>query len=214
MSEFPDRMIGQLVADLKPVRPLRQGPGMTRIVAAFVAGIALVKFVFGLRPDLVAGQPDPMFLTASGLFLILAAASAWAAVDMARPSVGTRRDSWIWTAAMAAVLPAGALGQLAMQWLRGGPVAVDAGGIECLTVGCITGMITLTTLVLWLRRGAPSSPRRAGLLIGVAAGAAGIFAVSLCCPRNDLIHIGMWHGGTVMLMGLLGRLTLPRLLAW
>ena len=214
MSLLPDEMIGQLVADLKPVRPLRQGPGMAWIVLTLVAGSLLVVLHYGARADVAAGRPDPMFLTSSGLFLVLALASAWGAVDMARPSVGARRDSWIWTAMMAAVLPVAAIGQLALQFFGGQSVHVDGWGIECLTVGTTTGLLTMGALMLWLRRGAPSSPRRAGLLVGVASGAAGIFAVSLCCPENSLIHIGLWHGGTVVGMGLIGRFALPRFLAW
>ena len=52
------------------------------------------------------------------------------------------------------------------------------------------------------------------MLTGVAAGAAGIFAVSLYCPHNDLVHIGVWHGLTVVLAGAIGRLAIPRMIAW
>ena len=214
MRSSPDDMIGQLVAELRPIRPLRQRIGMVRIVLALVLGAGIVGFGIGIRADILGGVPDPMFLTSSGLFLVLALASGWGAVDMARPFVGTRRDGWAWTAAMAAVLPAGAIGLIGLDLARGRPLYVDTLGPECMTVGCLAGLLTLTVLVLWLRRGAPSSPRLAGLLAGVAAGAAGIFAVSLCCPENSLVHIGLWHGGTVIVMGLFGRLALPRFLAW
>ena len=76
------------------------------------------------------------------------------------------------------------------------------------------GLLTAAALVQWLRRGAPSRLDHAGLLTGVAAGAAGIFAVSLYCPHNDLVHIGVWHGLTVVLAGIAGRLVIPRLIAW
>lgn len=214
MNTNSDSMIGRLVDDLRPVRPLHPGTGMARILLAIAASIGLVVYGFGLRTDIVAGRPDPMFLTSSGLFLVLALASAWSAIDMARPSVGTRRDGWAWTATMAAVLPVAALGLIALDLVTGQSVSVDGGGIHCLTVGSAAGALTLGTLLLWLRRGAPSSPRLAAMMIGVAAGSAGIFAVSLCCPHNGLIHIGVWHGGTVVLMGALGRLILPRFLTW
>lgn len=209
-----DEMIGRLVADLGPVNPLLQRTGMTRILFAIAISVGLVIYGFGVRADITAGRPDPLFLTSAGLFLVLALASAWSAIDMARPAVGIRRDGWAWTVMMAAVLPITAMGLIAIDLFRGEPVYVDAGGIECLTSGCIAGALTLTALVLWLRKGAPSSPRLAATLIGVASGASGIFAVSLCCPENSLVHIGVWHGGTVVLMGIFGRLALPRFLAW
>lgn len=214
MAQNPDTLIAGLVADLEPVRPLRQRQGMARAVLALIAGAAVMTLGFGLRRDIAAGQPDPMFMTSSGLFLVLALASAWAVIDMARPYVGTRREGWGWTALMAAVLPVSAVTLAFADWLRGRSVAVDHDGITCLTFGVVVGLLTATTLTIWLRRGAPSSPKRAGLLTGVASGAAGIFAVGLYCPHSDLLHIGIWHGAAVIVMGLAGRLLLPRLLAW
>jgi hypothetical protein len=214
MAQNPDTLIAGLVEDLAPVRPLQQSRGMARAVLALIAGAAVMALGFGLRHDLAAGRPDPMFLTSSGLFLVLALASAWAVIDMARPFVGTRREGWGWTALMAAVLPVSALTLALADWLRGIGVALDRDGITCLTFGIVIGLLTAISLILWLRRGAPSSPKRAGLLTGVASGAAGIFAVGLYCPHSDLLHIGIWHGAAVIVMGLAGRLLLPRLLAW
>lgn len=209
-----DDVIGQLVADLHPVTPLHRRLGIVRILFALVISVGFVVYGLGVRSDIASGQPDPMFLTSSGLFLVLALASAWSAIDMARPSVGTRRDGWAWTAMMAAVLPLAALGLIAIDLFTGQHFRIDTGGIQCMSVGVIAGGLTLATLVLWLRRGAPSSPQMAAMLVGVAAGSAGIFGVSLCCPQNSLIHIGIWHGGTVVLTGVLGWLVLPRFLAW
>lgn len=214
MPTNPDTFLEGLVSDLKPVRPLHQRAGMTRALLALVAGAVLFVWYCGPRGDLQTGQPDPMFMTSSGLFLVLALASAWAVIDMARPWVGTRREGWGWTALMAGVLPIAALALVGIGWLRGKPQSIDPGGIACLGSGIGVGLLTAAVLVIWLRRGAPSSPRRAGLLTGVAAGAAGIFAVSLHCAHSDLLHIGVWHGMTVILTGLAGLVALPRLIRW
>ena len=214
MPDPSDAFLESLVADLKPVAPLRQGNGMAIASLALALGSLLVVALLGLRRDLVAGHPDPFVLTAAGIFLVLALASAWGAIDMARPAVGIRREGWGWTALMAAVVPGSALALIVVDFVTGRPVDLDRGGIMCLGLGAAVGMLTGTALVLWLRRGAPSSPARAGLLTGVAAGAAGISAVSLWCPHDSLLHIGIWHGATVIVMGLLGRIALPRLLAW
>ena len=209
-----DAFLDSLVADLKPVAPLRQGMGMAFASLALALGATLVVAVLGLRRDLAAGHPDPFVLTAAGVFLVLALASAWGAIDMARPAVGIRRDGWGWTAAMAAVVPGSALALILTDLVTGQAIDFDRGGIVCLALGIGIGLLTGGALILWLRRGAPSSPTRAGLLIGVAAGAAGIFAVSLWCPHDSLLHIGIWHGATVVFAGLLGRIGLPRLLRW
>lgn len=214
MAENADTLIANLVDELKPVRLLQQRNGMARAVLVLVAGAAVMALVFGVRHDLADGRPDPTFLISAGLFLVLALASAWAVIDMARPYVGTRREGWGWTALMAAVLPVSALALALADWLRGQSVTLDPDGMSCMGFGVAIGLLTATTLVIWLRRGAPSRPKRAALMTGVASGAAGIFAVSLYCPHSDLLHIGIWHGATVILMGLAGRILLPRLLAW
>lgn len=209
-----DDLIAGLVNDLEPVSRLDQRGGMLRVFIALAVGAAGFALVFGLRDDLLGGKPSEMLLLSSGLFLVLALASSWAVIDMARPAVGMRRDGWGWSALMAAVLPLAALYLVASALMHGAPSGIDMLGLKCMRYGLIWSTITFTVLTLWLRRGAPMLPARAGLLIGVAAGSAGIFAVALECPHNDLVHIGVWHGLTVVLAGLVGRIVVPRLIAW
>ena len=214
MSERPEPFISALVEDLRPVAPLRQGLGMALAGAALLAGAILVVAMLGMRPDYAAGRPVALPGIATGVFLVLALASASTAIDMARPAVGARREGWSWTALMAAVLPVGGLILALNDGLAGLVTAFDPGGLFCLGLGSAAGLATAVMLVFWLRRGAPSSPQRAALLIGVAAGAAGVFATSLWCPHDGLLHIGIWHGLTVIAGGLAGRAVLPRLLRW
>ena len=209
-----DNLIAGLVDDLKPVEPLRQRRGMGLAISALFAGAFAIVWLRGLRPDLVQGHPDAMFLISAGLFLVLTLASAWAAVDLARPAVGSRREGWVWTALMAAVLPVSAIVVIAGSLVRGEDSGVHASGLECMLYGLGASLITGIVLTFWLRRGAPTNPARAGMLAGVAAGAAGIFAVALECPLNAVVHIGVWHGLTVIVAGLIGRMALPRLLRW
>ena len=214
MPKSTDDLIAGLVDDLEPVTQLRQGRGMAAVALALVTGVAVIGLMFGLRADLVAGRPSDMLLLSAGLFLVLTMASAWVVIDMARPFVGLRREGWGWSALMAAVLPMAALYLIASAMLRGGHSGIDPAGLDCMRYGLLFSVLTFAALVWWLRRGAPVLPQRAGLLTGVAAGAAGIFAVSLYCPHNDLVHIGIWHGLTVVLAGLIGRIAVPRLIAW
>jgi len=214
MGHDPDNFIAGLVEGLEPVRPMRQREGVGMALLAMLIGVAGMLLGFGMRPDLAALRPDAMFLLSSGLFLVLALASAWAALDMARPFVGGHREGWGWTALMAAVLPLAALVEWAADWMGGSPTMPDGDGWHCMAYGLGWGLVTALALVLWLRRGAPSRPHSAGMLAGVAAGSAGIFAVTLYCPHNDLLHIGFWHGLSVVLAGIAGRLAIPPLVRW
>jgi hypothetical protein len=203
-----------LVDELQPVAPLRQANGMVRAAIALLAGAGGMVALFGMRSDFLAGQPNGMVLVSAGLFLMLALASAWAVVDMARPHVGSRREGWAWNAAMVAVLPLAALALMAGNWMHGVDSGLHNDGRVCMEYGLLWGLLTSAALILWLRRGAPAQPNRAGLLTGVAAGSAGIFAVSLFCPHSDMVHIGIWHGLTVALAGGIGRFAVPPLVRW
>jgi hypothetical protein len=214
MTKSSDDLIKDLVEDLQPVQTLKPRLGMGLAMGVIATGLAAAGIAFGLRADISAGHPDPMFLLSAGIFLVLAIASAWRVVDIARPQVGNSRDGWAWTALMASVLPLGALVLLLISEVTGSADTLDTDGRACMGYGLLIGTLTAVTLTLWLRRGAPTSPERAGLLAGVASGAAGILAVSFFCPHNELIHIGIWHGLTVVLYGLLGRFVISRLIRW
>lgn len=214
MQQSCDALIAQLADGLEPVRPLRLGEGVGLTLLAAVVSAAVVIGLFGMRSDWLAGRIDPLSLVASGLFLGLALAASVTAIAMGRPHVGSDHDGWRWAAGMAGLLP-----------LAGTVVAVNRGrdvmsaeamghGIECFVVASAASLLVFAALVLWLRRGAPTSPERAGLVAGVAAGAFGIFAFSLHCPLRDIVHIGVWHSAVVGAMGLAGRVFVPRLVRW
>jgi hypothetical protein len=170
--------------------------------------------VYGLRPDAAAGLVDPMHLVTTGLFLGLALAATVAVVMMGRPQVGSDHTGWRWAAAMAGLLP---LAGVIVAAVRGTPVFSSenmAEVRECLEVGIGSSLLVFAMLVLWLRRGAPTAPDRAGLVAGIASGAFGIFTFSLHCPANDIVHIGIWHSTVVLVMGLVGRTLVPQLIRW
>ncbi len=207
-------LISDLVADLKPVRRLSLRAGLAVFgVAATFSGLIAVSIV-GMRADVMTGHFDPMFILSSGLFLMLAMACAFTVIEMSRPYVGGHRDGWMWAVAMAALLPIAALIiSMAGLWLGEG-LQTDQSGLVCVGSGSAFSLITGGALTWWLRRGAPTSPERAGLLTGVAAGCIGIFVQTLHCPINNIVHIGLWHSLVVIICAGLGRILVPRLCRW
>lgn len=214
MLRNSDTLITELVGGLEPVKPLRFGAGMAVTLMAAALSAAMVVALFGLRADWLAGQVNPMHLLSTGLYLVLALAATVTVMVMSRPQVGNYHSGWRWAAAMAGLLP---LAAFIVALNRGRDMfaaeAMRHGG-ECLALGGGASVLVLALLVLWLRRGAPTAPDRAGLVAGVAAGAFGIFAFSLHCPDNDIVHIGIWHSAVVLAMAGLGRLAVPRLIRW
>lgn len=213
-SNPSDALIAELVGDLEPVKPLRFGTGLAATLAAAGISAAAVVTVLGARPDWVFGSADPMHLVATGLFAGLGLAASATVIVMSRPQVGSDHSGWRWAAGMAALLP---LAALIVEFERGGPVVthqvMERGGL-CAAIGIGAALLVFALLTLWLRRGAPTAPARAGLVAGVAAGAFGSFAVSLHCPNNDIVHIGLWHSAAVVAMAGLGRALIPRLVRW
>jgi hypothetical protein len=212
MSRDTNSLIADLVGNLEPVRPLRFSSGLGVALAGLGATLSILTLMFGIRPDVMVGSFDPVFVLATGLFLLLGLASAVTVIVMSRPSVGSDHGGWLWAAAMTALLP---LTAIITGMGRGALWATVAGnGFNCTMAGSALGSLTFLVLVWWLRRGAPTSPERAGLLTGVAAGSFGIFAFSFHCAYNDIVHIGVWHSMVVVIGGILGRIAVPRLIRW
>lgn len=209
-----DALIAELVGDLEPVRPLRFGEGIAATLAAAALSAGVVLALLGMRADWRAGVLDPMELVASGLYGGLGLAASVTVILMSRPQVGNDHGGWRWAAAMAGLLPLAGLGAALGRGGAGMSGEVMRHGAECFAVGAAASLLVFAALTLWLRRGAPTAPARAGLVTGVAAGAFGSFAVSLHCPDGDIVHVGLWHGATVLAMAALGRALVPRLVRW
>lgn len=214
MVRNSDALIAELVGNLQPVKPLRFAHGLGYILVTAAVSAALVISLFGMRPDLQAGQFNPVHLIATGLFFGLAIAASVTVVVMSRPCVGTDHNGWTWAAAMAALLPAAGL----IVGLGNSDNLLSQESIEhgsaCFAIGSSASLLVFAMLVWWLRKGAPTAPDRAGLLTGIAAGSFGIFAFSLHCPESDIVHIGVWHSAVVLMMGAVGRAVVPSLVRW
>ncbi|MBA4748436.1 MAG: DUF1109 domain-containing protein [Sphingopyxis sp.] len=209
-----DRLIDGLTEDLAPVTRQRQAHGVNIVLAAWTIGAAALLIVMGLRHDWNSGMFEPSALLQIFWSAALGLVAIWFAVRMAMPGVGRDHGGWRWAAAVAATVPLAAIVALmaasSLRWAQSYPDA----GMECLWKGMLAGSMVAAALTLWLRQGAPSSPERAGLVTGIAAGATGVTVVALHCPLDALMHVGIWHGATIMLAALIGRIALPPLLRW
>lgn len=214
MSRDTNSLIADLVGSLEPVRPLRLSSGLGFTLAGLGVTLSVVTLLFGIRPDVMVGSFDAVFVLATGLFLLLGLASSVTVIVMSRPSVGSDHGGWLWAAAMTALLP---LTAVIIGMGRGSSAFSSSAaghGLDCMLAGSALGSLTFVVLVWWLRRGAPTSPQRAGLLTGVAAGSFGIFAFSFHCAYNDIVHIGVWHSAVVVLSAAVGRVAVPKLIRW
>lgn len=206
--------IGGLVDDLQPGRPLTLQRGLLVAGGSAALTVGVMALLVGFRPDLISGNLNPVFLLATGLFVMLGIAASFTVIGMSRPQVGNTHVGWIWAVVMAALLP---LTAAVLGFVKEGNAffqSQPAQGINCLINGSLLGLIVGGALTMWLRRGAPTSPEQAGLLTGIAAGSLGIFAYSLHCPFDDIVHIGLWHSMAVVVSAVAGRLVVPALIRW
>ena len=214
MPNDPNALIAALVDELRPVRAMRPRDGLFIAGAAGAITVALTILLLGVRPDVASGHFEPLFLFANGLFLVVGGAAALAAVGMGMPRVGHSSQGWKWVVAMAGLLPATALVMLASRTESMPTALVTSHELKCVAMGLALGLLTATALTLWLRRGAPTSPERAGMLVGLASSSIGIFAFAFHCPSDSFYHIGLWHVVPVAIGAILGRLFIPRLVRW
>jgi len=213
MKGSANSLIEGLVEELEPVRTLKPKSGLAIVGGLTLVAGLIVATALGVRDDLMTGMADAMFFLRSGVLLMLGIATAITAVNMARPGVGKLSRGWIWALITAALFPltAAIMSAIAMP-----PVEAlrPTEGLKCLTVSGIAALAIGSGLTLWLRRGAPTSPERAGWLVGLAAGALGAAAYNLHCPFNDIYYIGLWFTIPVLLSAIVGRLLVPRLIRW
>lgn len=207
--------LDSLAEELTPVKPLSANGAMASMALLTIVSGIFVVAMLGFRDRFLdSTASDSMFLIRTGLLIMLGAASLSAATSMARPAVGTGRTGWRWAAAAALIIPvAAAIAALVSRT----PIAErlhPANGIECLTYSIGVGLVLGAALTWWLKRGAPTSPERAGIVTGLAAGSLGTLAYSMHCPHNDIVYIGLWYTLAIGATTLAGRLFVPRLLRW
>lgn len=209
-----DHLIDDLAADLMPVAQQRQSRGVGMVLGAWVVGATALLLALGLRADWDSGMFEPSALLQIFWSASLGLVALWFAVRMAMPGVGRDHGGWRWASAVAATVPLAALVALLAapgeRWAATYPQA----GMDCIWQAMLAGSVVAAALTLWLRQGAPSSPERAGLVTGIAAGATGVTVVALHCPFDALMHVGIWHGAAIALAALVGRFALPPLLRW
>ena len=157
--------IASLVDDLEPVRPMSLRHAVVAPAMLLGVAMAVILSVKGMRPDLLAGSPHPMFLLRGGTLLLLGAVCGTTLLSMASPGVGRYGHGWKIAVAAALLFPI-----TAMIVATTGEMPAMESGLQCLIYSVATGAATAMPMVYWLRRGAPVSLERAGWLTGLAAG--------------------------------------------
>jgi hypothetical protein len=196
------------LAPVSPRRPLRQ--------LAIVVGISLV-YGAGLVAAL-SMRRDMDELPASW---IIATAIAWL-VGFAVPCYlalvprsGSMMPRWQWAAA-SAVVTSIAFIVLGLVVHPSGPSSLHFGaerfahGHTCLEIGLATALVPVIVGALFLRGALPVGSRWIAAALGAGGGCLGGLVLHLHCRVADGLHIGLIHGGVVIVAALLSAALVPR----
>ncbi len=207
LSAALEAELGSL-APVAPRRPLRQ--------LALLVGISLV-YGAGLLAALTMRR-DMSELPASW---IAAAAAAWL-VGFATPcylalvpATGSMTPRWKWAAASAIVTsivfialglivhPSGA-SSVHYDWAR------FPHGHYCLEIGLATAFVPVVVGAVFLRGALPVGSRWIAAALGAGGGCLGGLVLHLHCHVADGLHVGLIHGGVVVVTALLSAALAPR----
>jgi hypothetical protein len=201
-----DELIGQLVADGEPVRPLRT-PALRAVIWTVVAGLCVMLGVlhFGLRRD----AAEAWYRTAVVLRLVLLAATAWlsvvAALRLSVPGDDHRAWSRWWPVALLGVLAALVSSEVVIGAIEG-DLGSPLRAWTCMRKAAYVGAVPAILAVVLIRRATVLEPRWTALLAVLAAGSAGALTSELACPIHAPLHVLLWHLGPVAASAAIGAL--------
>lgn len=208
-----DDLIKALAADATPRGPsLRHGLLMA-LVVALVVGAVVMQSTIGMRANaLVSFVTSWRFVFKFVVTFAVFSTALIVSLRLARP--GTRVSLWL--LAVPVLLLAGAVGMEMVlmpesTWLSR---LIGTNWRFCLTFGPLISLGPLAALLAALKRGAPESPTRAGLVAGLAAGGIGTFFYAAHCPDDSPLFVAAWYSIVIVMMGALGAVLGRRLLRW
>jgi hypothetical protein len=199
------------LGDLKPVsarRPLRE--------LAIVVGISLVYGVgliaaLQMRRDM--DELPPGWLIGAGITWLLGFAVPCYLALVPRP--GSVMPRWHWAAA-SAVVTSIAFIALGLVVHPSGPSSLHydwgnfARGHTCLEIGLATALLPVIIGALFLRGALPVGSRWIAAALGAGGGCLGGLVLHMHCRVADGLHIGLIHGGVVVVAALLSAALVPR----
>ena len=207
MSAALEAELGSL-ARVAPRRPLRQ--------LAIVAGISLVYgaglvAALSMRRDM-AELPTSWLVGAGIAWFVGFAVPCYLALVPRKDSM-MPRTRW---AAASAIVTSIAFIALGLIVHPHGPSSLHYGwenfprGHWCLELGLATALVPVIAGALFLRGALPVGSRWIAAALGAGGGCLGGLVLHLHCRIADGLHIGLIHGGVVLVAALLSAALVPR----
>lgn len=208
---------GELESELGRLRPRPPASRLRGFVVVIILSMLYGIFIswsFEVRPDLSA-LPRLWLITYCAAWLTSFLAIAWLAVV---PRPGDIMPNWRFAGIGAVVAASGFVlsGLLFARAVPGLSMVFEPTlqnlidfGKSCLTWGMITAIVPVILGALLLRGRVPVGSRWAGAGLGAAGGSLGGLMLHLHCYVADALHLGVIHGGVVLLSALAGAVLIP-----
>lgn len=196
------------LAPVAPRRPLRQLAMLLGISLVYGAGLLAA---LTLRRDM--SELPASWLGAAGMTWLLGFAVPLYLALVPRP--GGMAPRWQWAAASAIVTSIGFVA-LGLLMHPSGETSVHYGtahfarGHTCLEIGLAAALVPVVVGALFLRGALPVGSRWIAAALGAGGGCLGGLVLHLHCHVADGLHVGLIHGGVVVLAALVAAALAPR----
>lgn len=207
MSSMLEDELGKL-APVAPRRPLQQLAILAGISLVYGAGLVAA---LSMRKDM--DELPKSWLVGAGLAWLLGFVVPCYLALVPRP--GTMSPRWQWAAA-SAIVTSIAFVVLGLVVHPSGPTSLYYGsarfahGHGCLELGLAVALVPVLVGALFLRGALPVGSRWIAASLGAGGGCLGGLVLHMHCRVADGLHIGLIHGGVVVVSALLSTALVPR----
>jgi hypothetical protein len=211
-----EELIRRLASDL----PAKSSHGVLEPLAArllaytsvaAVATLLIILSAMSRSPHLVHGVGATIAFTVAAA-TVLAAGAFRMSVVLSRPEA---QPTQAWIVVPVIVIVAGIVAELYHVPRDGWATRLfGQDPLACFISVWLLSVPILLAALLALRHGAPSQPRRAGVMAGLFAGAVAAALYTLHCPEDSLLFVAAWHIPAIALVAALGAAIAGRMLRW
>ena len=199
--------IDDMVADLRPVTPMRNWPFFLALLAAWAAGLAIILVWSGPRVDLGAALQTRDFWLAKGLpALALLGLGVLVLLRAVRPGRRVPALAWGGLAGVLAYQGIYAAFVCLADWPAALHQVTGTAGWHCTLSVLIASLPAMAATAWWLRRGAATDPARAALGGGRRATPLGSIAFFVSGPHDHPVFVLVWYGASFAIAALTWRL--------
>jgi len=207
LSAALEAELGSL-SPVAPRRPMRQLFMLVGISLVYGAGLLAA---LTMRRDM-SELPTSWVIGAALAWILGFAVPCYLAL-VPRPGAVTPR--WRWAAASAIVT---SIGFIALGFMvhPSGPSSASYGwehaarGHTCLEIGLTTALLPVILGALFLRGVVPVGSRWIAAALGAGGGCLGGLVLHMHCHIADAVHVGLVHGGVVLVAALISAAIVPR----